>query len=141
MGAAVKNPLADRTVFFPAMADAGVRALASAFRAMGIRAEAMPPSDDETLALGGRYSSGEECLPLKITLGDTLKVLVGGRCRADKMALFLPSAEGPCRFGQYGLYIRRVLQETSQILTRLLILINFYSTTETSPEIQYTRTR
>ena len=111
MGAAVKNPLADRTVFIPAMTEAGVRAVASAFRSIGIQAESMPPSDDETLALGGRYSSGEECLPLKITLGDILKLLVNGRIRADQMALFMPSSDGPCRFGQYGPYIKRVLQD------------------------------
>jgi predicted nucleotide-binding protein (sugar kinase/HSP70/actin superfamily) len=112
MGATVTgSPLAGRTVFFPSMTEPGVRALASAFRSLGFEAEPMPPSDDETLALGGRYSSGEECLPLKITLGDTLKLLLRGGIRADRMALFMPSSDGPCRFGQYGPYIRRVLEE------------------------------
>ncbi|MCL2102756.1 MAG: hypothetical protein FWH25_01825 [Syntrophorhabdaceae bacterium] len=112
MGAAIKNPLAGRTVFIPAMTDAGVRAVAAAFRSLGIQAQALPPSDEETLELGGRYSSGEECLPLKITLGDILKILVNGRIRADQMALFMPSSDGPCRFGQYGPYIKRVLRDT-----------------------------
>jgi len=111
MGTAVKNPLADRTVFFPAMTASGVRAVTAAFRSLGIQAESMPPSDEETLELGGRYSSGEECLPLKVTLGDILKMLVNNRIRANQMALFMPSSDGPCRFGQYGLYIKRVLQD------------------------------
>ncbi|MCL1925557.1 MAG: hypothetical protein FWF95_00275 [Syntrophorhabdaceae bacterium] len=111
MGAAVKNPLADRTVFFPAMTEAGVGAVTAAFRSLGIHAEMMPPSDEETLELGGRYSSGEECLPLRVTLGDILKMLVHGRIRADRMALFMPNSDGPCRFGQYGSYIKRVLRD------------------------------
>ena len=111
MGAAMKNPLADRTVFIPTMTKAGVMAVAAAFYTEGIKAEAMPPSDEETLLLGGKYSSGEECLPLKITLGDILKLLVNGKIRADQMALFMPSSDGPCRFGQYGPYIKRVLKE------------------------------
>jgi len=112
MGAAVSgSPLAGRKVYFPSMTEAGVRAIASAFRSMGIDAVAMPPSDDETLALGGRYSSGEECLPLKVTLGDVLKLLVHGEVRADRMALFMPTSDGPCRFGQYGPYIKRVLED------------------------------
>ena len=77
MGAKVSGPpLAGRTVYFPSMTDSGVRALASAFRSAGIDAAPIPPSDDETLALGGRYSSGEECLPLKVTLGDILPNLL-----------------------------------------------------------------
>ncbi|MEW6719592.1 MAG: hypothetical protein AB1346_03990 [Thermodesulfobacteriota bacterium] len=112
MGEAVSgSPLSGRTVYIHPMTDAGVRAIASAFRSVGIRAEAMPPSDDETLLLGGRHSSGEECLPLKITLGDTLKLLVHGKVSPDRMALLMPTSDGPCRFGQYGPYIKGVLGE------------------------------
>jgi predicted nucleotide-binding protein (sugar kinase/HSP70/actin superfamily) len=105
------STLAGRTVYFPSMTESGVRAIAAGFRSIGIDAQAMPPSDDETLALGGRYSSGEECLPLKVTLGDTLKLLASGKVRPDRTALFMPSSDGPCRFGQYGPYIKGVLEE------------------------------
>lgn len=112
MGATVSgSPLAGRTVYFHSMTESGVRAIASAFRSVGIDAEPIPPSDGETLALGGRYSSGEECLPLKVTLGDILKLLVHGKVRPDRMALFMPTSDGPCRFGQYGPYMKVVLQE------------------------------
>jgi predicted nucleotide-binding protein (sugar kinase/HSP70/actin superfamily) len=112
VGATVSgSPLSGRTVFFPAMTEAGVRCIASAFRSVGIDAQPMPPSDEETLVLGSRHSSGEECLPLKVTLGDILKLLVRGTVRADRAALFMPTSDGPCRFGQYGPYIRGVLQE------------------------------
>ncbi len=112
VGAGVNgSALRGRTVFFPTMTEAGVRALAAAFRSVGIDARPMPPSDDETLLLGGRFSSGEECLPQKVTLGDTLKLLVRGDVTADRMALFMPASSGPCRFGQYGPYIRMVLEE------------------------------
>lgn len=70
-----------------------------------------PDSDAETLELGGQFASGEECLPHKVTLGDILKI-----CRAPgfdpaKTAFFMPTSHGPCRFGQYGPYLRRVLDE------------------------------
>lgn len=105
------SPLSGRTVFFPPMTEAGVRTIAAAFRSVGIEARAMPPSDEETLALGGRFSSGEECLPQKITLGDSLKLLVHGTMTPDKMALFMPASNGPCRFGQYGPYMKMVFEE------------------------------
>jgi hypothetical protein len=57
------SPLEGRTVFFPTMTEAGSRVIAAAFRSVGIEARTMPPSDEETLVLGGRYSSGEECPP------------------------------------------------------------------------------
>ena len=112
MGATVSgSPLSGKTVYFPAMSEAGVRVIASAFRSVGIESEPLPPSDEETMILGGRHSSGEECLPLKVTLGDVLKVLVNGKVSAGRMALFMPTSDGPCRFGQYGPYIKGVLRE------------------------------
>ena len=104
-------PLAGRTVFFPPMHEAGVQTISAAFRSVGIDARPMPPSDEETLHLGGRFSSGEECLPQKVVLGDTLKLLVHGEIEPGKMALFMPSSNGPCRFGQYGPFMKMVLEE------------------------------
>ncbi len=104
-------PLAGRTVFFPPMHEAGVQTISAAFRSVGIDARPMPPSDEETLHLGGRFSSGEECLPQKVVLGDTLKLLVHGEIDPGKMALFMPSSNGPCRFGQYGPFMKMVLEE------------------------------
>jgi predicted nucleotide-binding protein (sugar kinase/HSP70/actin superfamily) len=93
------------------MTEAGSLAIASAFRSVGIDAQAMPPSDEETLVLGGRYSSGEECLPLKVTLGDALKMLVHSTIPPEKMAIFMPTSDGPCRFGQYGSFMKMVFKE------------------------------
>lgn len=85
--------------------------MAAAFRSIGVDATVAPDSDADTLELGGLNSSGEECLPHKITLGDFLKV-----CRAPgfdpaKTAFFMPTAHGPCRFGQYAPYLRKTLEE------------------------------
>jgi predicted nucleotide-binding protein (sugar kinase/HSP70/actin superfamily) len=93
------------------MTGVGARMLAASFRSEGIDAAATPPSNDETLELGGLYSSGEECYPQKVTLGDFLRVIRSKDFRPEKAAFFMPIAEGPCRFGQYAPYIRQVLQE------------------------------
>ncbi|MEK6530053.1 MAG: hypothetical protein AABZ48_04095, partial [candidate division NC10 bacterium] len=52
---------------FP-MTYGGARAIAAVWRALGVDAEVVPPSDADTLALGARHTSGDECLPQKITL-------------------------------------------------------------------------
>ncbi len=85
--------------------------MAAAFRSVGIQATVPPPSDTDTLELGGLMSSGEECLPHKITVGDFLKVCRTPGFEAGKTAFFMPTAHGPCRFGQYAPYLRRTLDE------------------------------
>ncbi len=82
---------------------------AAAFRSIGVDARLVPDSDDQTLELGGAHTSGEECLPHKITLGDFLKVCRQPGFDPSRTAFFMPEAEGPCRFGQYAPYLRQVL--------------------------------
>jgi predicted nucleotide-binding protein (sugar kinase/HSP70/actin superfamily) len=93
------------------MTYAGGKLMAAVFRSVGIDAAVTPPSDDRTLELGGLYSSGEECYPEKVTLGDFLRIIHGKDFDPARTAFFMPTAEGPCRFGQYGPYLKLVLQE------------------------------
>ncbi len=91
------------------MAYGSAQAFASAFRAIGLEAEPTPPSDDRTRELGARYTSGDECYPAKVTVGDFMKLLQRPGTDLSRVALFMPTAEGPCRFGQYAPYLRHVL--------------------------------
>ncbi|MBN2445206.1 MAG: hypothetical protein JXO22_00645, partial [Phycisphaerae bacterium] len=93
------------------MSDSVARLTAAAFCAVGVDGAATPDSDDETLDLGGLYSSGEECLPHKVTLGDFLRVCRQPGFDPEKVAFFMPMAHGPCRFGQYAPYLRQKLNE------------------------------
>jgi predicted nucleotide-binding protein (sugar kinase/HSP70/actin superfamily) len=91
------------------MAYGSARAFAAAFRAIGLDAEPTPPSDERTRELGSRYTSGDECYPAKVTVGDFMKLLERPDTDPARVALFMPTAEGPCRFGQYAPYLRHVL--------------------------------
>ncbi|MDY6913887.1 MAG: hypothetical protein SVT52_05470 [Planctomycetota bacterium] len=93
------------------MTYAGARMMAAAFRSIGIDAAITPESDEQTLQLGGLYSSGEECYPEKVTLGDFLRIIHSDGFDPARHAFFMPTAEGPCRFGQYAPYLRQVLNE------------------------------
>ena len=64
-----------KRIYIPPMAYGSARAFASAFRAIGLDAEPTPPSDHRTRELGARYTSGDECYPAKVTVGDFMKVL------------------------------------------------------------------
>jgi predicted nucleotide-binding protein (sugar kinase/HSP70/actin superfamily) len=106
-----KEKLAGRTLWIPRMTHIGARLMAAVFRSVGIDAAATPPSDDKTLELGGLYTSGEECYPEKVTMGDFLRVMQAKDFDPARTAFFMPTAEGPCRFGQYSPYMRQVLDE------------------------------
>jgi predicted CoA-substrate-specific enzyme activase len=99
-----------RRVYFPPMTDHAL-ALVAAFEACGAEAEYLPESDEETLELGRRFTSGKECYPLILTTGDLVKLINRPGFRPDKSAFFMPTADGPCRFGQYHRYHRLVLDD------------------------------
>jgi predicted CoA-substrate-specific enzyme activase len=99
-----------RRVYLPPMADQAL-ALVAGFEACGGEAEALPESDAETLELGRRLTSGKECYPLILTTGDLAKLVQRSDFIPEKSAFFMPTANGPCRFGQYHRFHRLVLDE------------------------------
>jgi predicted nucleotide-binding protein (sugar kinase/HSP70/actin superfamily) len=104
------HPLYGKKTYIPRMAEGSARALAAVLRSLGIDAEPTPPSDGRTLDLGAKFSSGDECYPLKVTLGDFLRILEQPGLDPKTTAFFLPTGQGPCRFGQYGPYVESVLK-------------------------------
>ncbi|MFH1825957.1 MAG: acyl-CoA dehydratase activase-related protein [bacterium] len=90
----------NRTIYLPLMSDHAV-SLAAAIRSCGIDSEVLPPSDNKTLELGRQYSSGKECHPYIVTTGDFIKKILEKGFRPNQSAFFMPSASGPCRFGNY----------------------------------------
>ena len=99
-----------RKIYIPPMTDQSL-AVAAAFRACGVEAEVLPDSDQETLVLGRKLTSGKECYPCILTTGDMAKMVQRSDFSAKKAAFFMPSGTGPCRFGQYHRFHRLVLDE------------------------------
>jgi predicted nucleotide-binding protein (sugar kinase/HSP70/actin superfamily) len=101
--------LQGRTLYLPQMPYGGSYLLAAAIRSIGVDATTTTDSDARTLELGGKVTSGDECYPQKITMGDFLRIIEDeGR---DNVAFLMPTANGPCRFGQYLTLIRTKLDE------------------------------
>jgi predicted CoA-substrate-specific enzyme activase len=98
-------------VLVPSMGKLGNQTLAAVFRSAGIRATALPPADEETLKLGRGNTSCKECLPLLLTLGSLLQYLQAARKNGDLLLYFMPTASGPCRFGQYSFFIRHMIEK------------------------------
>jgi predicted CoA-substrate-specific enzyme activase len=99
-----------KRIYIPNMSD-HAHTLAGAFRACGQEAIVMDESDDATVYWGRKYTTGKECYPCILTTGDMVKVLKRHDFEPEKSAFFMPSGNGPCRFGQYNRFHRMVLDE------------------------------
>ncbi len=102
--------LKKRTVFIPYMADHAF-AIKAAFEYCGTPAEVLPESDKGSVEIGKRYVSGKECYPYLITAGDMLKRVFSSSFNPGESAFFMPSGTGPCRFGQYNVSHRLILEK------------------------------
>lgn len=102
-----------KTLLIPDMAPFGARLLEAGFRALGVDAHVMDTY--KGLALGKEFTSGKECFPCQVTLGDILHFLqkekerLGSTFDPGRYVYFLPEADGPCRFGMYNKLQRLIL--------------------------------
>ena len=99
-----------RTVYIPWMGDHAF-IVKAALESHGVPAEVFPESDAETLKWGRKFTSGKECYPCILTTGDMVKIVKKPGFDSRKAAFFIPTANGPCRFGQYNKLQRMVLDE------------------------------
>ena len=108
-----KFGLRDKTVLIPEMNRIGAHLMAATFKSFGINARVLPTY--KGLDIGKKYTSGKECFPCQITLGDILLYLKteqqkrGAAFDPENYLYFLPTSDGPCRFGMYNQYQRMVL--------------------------------
>ncbi len=106
----VRDRSRDLKVYIPHMDDHG-HMLAAVLRASGLDAEPLPVSDNESLELGRKFTTGKECYPCILTTGDIVKKTRDPDFDPERAGFFMAQANGPCRFGQYHKFHRMVLDE------------------------------
>jgi predicted CoA-substrate-specific enzyme activase len=99
-----------RRLYVPYMAEQAY-SLVGAFQACGIDAALTPKSNAETIFWGRKYTSGKECYPCILTTGDMVRVIKSPDFDRNRVAFFMPSGNGPCRFGQYHRLHRLILDD------------------------------
>jgi predicted CoA-substrate-specific enzyme activase len=97
-----------RKIYIPNMSN-HVCALEAAMRSLGIDAHVMPESDNESVLLGRQYTSGKECYPALLTVGDMVRQVRRSDFDPARSAFIMAATDGPCRFGQYRHLQRLVL--------------------------------
>jgi predicted nucleotide-binding protein (sugar kinase/HSP70/actin superfamily) len=108
-----KFNLGEKTVLVPDMNRFGAHLFSATCRGFGVNAKVLETF--KGMDLGMEYTSGKECYPCQITLGDILffvnkeRERLGEAFNPSGYVYFLPESDGPCRFGLYNKYQRIVL--------------------------------
>ncbi len=103
--------LIGKDLYIPRMSIDGASAMAAVYRSFGVNGQVLPESDEHSLDLAKQYTIGEECYPEIVTLGGFLKVIEQNDFIPENTAFLLPTASGPCRFGQYSSLLQKILDE------------------------------
>jgi predicted nucleotide-binding protein (sugar kinase/HSP70/actin superfamily) len=106
-------PLTDPRVhlLIPSMGDTASKCLAAAMRFAGFNASALEPPGQTELNLGKGLATCKECLPLILTAGSLVKYLDERSDRDEIVVYFMPEADGPCRFGQYNVFLKNFIRK------------------------------
>jgi predicted nucleotide-binding protein (sugar kinase/HSP70/actin superfamily) len=86
-------------------------AIAAVFHYFGQQAEVMPQADHESAMLGVSLVLGRECTPCAYVAGDIIRRLRQPDIDPAHTTLFISTAEGPCRYGQYHVLLRHILDD------------------------------
>ena len=98
------------TLLLPSMGKLSSEAMAAVFRGFNIKAKAHPPADESVLKLGRANTSCKECLPLILTTGTLLNYINDGKRGDEVLVYFMATGSGPCRFGQYAIFMEDLVK-------------------------------
>ncbi len=131
-----KLQLGKSNVLIPEMNRSSAHLFAAALRAFAVDAQVL--ATGRGLDLGKKFTSGKECYPCLVTLGDLLHFVeeesrrLGAAFQAARYVFFMPESEGPCRFGMYNKYQRMVLDSLPDL--QALKISSLTNTDNYSPE-------
>jgi predicted nucleotide-binding protein (sugar kinase/HSP70/actin superfamily) len=98
------------TVLLPSMGKYGSEAFAAILRGSGLNAKAHRPSDAAVLKMGRANTTCKECLPLILTTGTLLSYINNGKRDDEVLVYFFATGSGPCRFGQYYIFMEDLVK-------------------------------
>ena len=101
----------DVKMIIPNMGRYAADAFAAAFKYIGINSEPVPVATYETLKTGRGNTTCKECLPLILNTGSLLNYYHNRKNPNEKTLYFMASGTGPCRFGQYHVYLQELIKK------------------------------
>lgn len=101
----------DVMMVIPNMGNYAAEVMAAVFRSMGINSKPLPVSTFKTLTCGRGTTSCKECLPLILSSGALLEYYDEQKQPDEKTLFFMATGTGPCRLGQYYVYLEDIIRK------------------------------
>jgi predicted nucleotide-binding protein (sugar kinase/HSP70/actin superfamily) len=89
-----------------------VEVVSAVLESVGARIIRLPHPDESSLLYANRVTSGTECLPYRVILGDFLKFFDANPGAVNDVEVMMGSSYGPCRLGKYAMEHARVLKQS-----------------------------
>jgi len=122
-----------KTFIIPRMAP-HVELVGALLEGSGFRAVVLPEANERNLFYADKVTSGVECLPYRVTLGDFLRFCYEDGTDLKNVEAVMAGAYGPCRFGKYALEQIKILKEVGFGLPiRTTVSNNAYRDVNISP--------
>ena len=99
-----------KTLLLPRMAPY-IEVVSAIMEAHGARTIVLPEPDERNLLYSNQVTSGTECLPYRVTLGDFMRFCYENGKDLKNFEGFMSGAYGPCRLGKYAIEQVRILKE------------------------------
>jgi predicted CoA-substrate-specific enzyme activase len=99
-----------KTFIIPKMAP-HIELVAALLEGSGFRAVVLPEANERNLLYADKVTSGVECLPYRVTLGDFLRFAYEDGAGLKNVEGAMGGAYGPCRFGKYALEQIKLLRD------------------------------
>jgi len=122
-----------KTFIIPRMAP-HIELVAALLEGSGFRAVVLPEANERNLFYADKVTSGVECLPYRVTLGDFLRFYYENGTDLKNVEAVMAGAYGPCRFGKYALEQIKILKDVGiDLPIRTTVSNNAYRDTDISP--------
>jgi predicted CoA-substrate-specific enzyme activase len=122
-----------KTFIIPRMAP-HIELVGALLEGSGFRAVVLPEANESNLLYADKVTSGVECLPYRVTLGDFLRFSYENGTDLKNVEAVMAGAYGPCRFGKYALEQIKIFRDVGiEIPIRTTVSNNAYRDTEISP--------
>jgi predicted nucleotide-binding protein (sugar kinase/HSP70/actin superfamily) len=99
-----------KTLIIPRMAP-HADVIAAAMEAFGVKAVSLPEPDERNILYSNQVTSGTECLPYRVTLGDFMRFYYENGHNLKNVEGFMSGSYGPCRLGKYAIEQIRILKD------------------------------
>src|SRR4030043_854895 len=104
-----------------------VEAIGAAMEAYGARAMVLPEPDERNTLYSNRVTTGGECLPYRVSLGDFMRFYYENGASTKDVEGFMAGSYGPCRLGKYAIEQNRLLKDIGfNLVVRSTVSNNAY---------------